>query len=126
MSVQTTTKWALRFYQGSDAPDGASQQANLAADVERSLNQSGTLAARASITGTALRVGLVYLATDTAQLSMYDGTNWIDIPFGVPAIPLGGSIEYTGSTDPTDPRFLLEDGRALARAGQYAPLFALI
>lgn len=123
MSVQTTSKWALRFYQGTDAPDGATQQANLAADVDKSLPQSGTLAARAGFTH---HVGLFYLATDTAQLFVSDGANWIEIPYGAPAIPIGGSIGYTGSTDPTDTRFLLEDGRALARAGQYAPLFALI
>jgi microcystin-dependent protein len=123
MTVQTTTKWALRYYQGTDVPDGASQQANLAADVERSLPQSGTLAARAAVTH---RIGLVYFALDAKQAFASDGTNWVEIPWGAPAIPIGGIIDYAGADILGSGYFLLADGQALARVGQYAPLFAVI
>lgn len=123
MSVQTTTKWQLRFYQGTDVPDGPTQTGQLAADVDKSLPQSGTLAARAAIVH---HVGLFYLSTDTSQLFISDGAAWIEIPYGAPAIPIGCSLLYGGNADPADTRFLLRDGRALARVGQYAPLFAII
>lgn len=38
--------------------------------------------------------------------------------------PIGVMVAYGGSSDPTD--WLLCDGRAVARAGTYAPLFAVI
>lgn len=125
MTLQTTTKWALRYYQGTDAPAGMTQQQDAMQDLDNKLPQSGTLANRATVVPSP-RVGMFYYATDTAQLFFYDGSGWIDLGLNAPGIPLGGMLSYAGSGDPADTRFLLADGRALARTGQYANLFAAI
>jgi microcystin-dependent protein len=71
--------------------------------------------------------GTFYWATDTSQLSLSIAGAWIDLSgASAPPIPIGASLEYGGLGDPTDARYLLEDGRELLRAGQYAPLFATL
>jgi hypothetical protein len=50
--------------------------------VDAALPQSGTLAARASVTH---HVGLFYYATDTAQMFVSDGVAWKDVPVGLQA-----------------------------------------
>jgi len=68
--------------------------------------------------------GKLYVATDTGAVYLSDGTNWIELASGAP-VPIGGSLDYAGSGDPADTRYLLEDGRAISRA-TYATLFGLI
>lgn len=89
-----------------------------------------TLALRPAATatvGTAIGCpGTFFWATDTSQLSLSVAGQWIDLSgASAPPIPIGASLEYAGNGDPTDSRFLLEDGRELLRAGTYAPLFAI-
>lgn len=91
----------------------------------------GTIALRPAATGTVGTAigcpGTFYWATDTSQLSLSVAAQWIDLAgaSGAP-IPIGASLEYAGSADPSDSRFLLEDGRELLRAGTYAPLYTVI
>src|SRR5687767_15124006 len=71
--------------------------------------------------------GTFYWATDTAQLFLSIAGLWIDLSgASSPPIPIGASLEYGGAGDPSDSRYLLEDGRELLRAGQYAPLFGVL
>lgn len=66
------------------------------------------------------------------QITLTDnpGTGFVDVTIAAPpaavggTVPIGGSVEYAGSSDP--PNYLLEDGRSLLRAGTYAALFAVI
>jgi microcystin-dependent protein len=115
-----------------DTPDANVLASQLASALDRVLSiNAGTLAARPAptiVVGTTIGSPFtMYWATDTAQLSLsYNGT-WIDLSGASgPQVPIGASLEYGGAGDPADARFVLEDGRALARTGQYAPLFAVI
>lgn len=66
------------------------------------------------------------------QITLADnpGTGFADVTIAAPpaavggTVPIGGSIEYGGNSDPLN--YLLEDGRSLLRAGTYAALFAVI
>lgn len=69
--------------------------------------------------------GKVYVATDVGIVYLSDGTDWIELSRGGGTIPIGGMLDFAGSGDPTDTRFMLADGRAISRA-TYATLFALI
>jgi microcystin-dependent protein len=82
----------------------------------------GTFAARPAA---AALEGKVYVATDVGIVYLSDGTNWIELSRGGGTIPIGGMIDYAGSGDPADTRFLLADGRAISRA-TYAAAFALM
>jgi hypothetical protein len=84
-------------------------------------------AATATI-GTAIGMpGTFFWATDTQQLFLSIAGQWVDLSgASSPPIPIGASMEYGGAGDPTDSRWLLEDGRELLRAGQYAPLFGVL
>jgi microcystin-dependent protein len=81
-----------------------------------------------STVGTAIGCpGTFFWAEDTAQLFLSVNASWIDLSgASSPPIPLGASLEYGGAGDPSDSRYLLEDGRELLRAGQYAPLFGVL
>jgi microcystin-dependent protein len=115
-----------------DVPDANVLASQLATALDRVLSgDGGTLASRPAASaaiGTAIgRPFTFYWASDTSQLFFSFGGAWIDLSGASgPPIPLGASLEYAGSGDPSDSRFLLEDGRALARAGQYAPLFGVL
>ena len=71
--------------------------------------------------------GTLYVATDTGELFLsFDGA-WMDLSGASgPPVPLGGAVEYGGAGDPSDTRWLLEDGRPLARVGVFAPLFVVL
>lgn len=73
---------------------------------------TGTIASRPSAASLA---GRFYYATDDGSLSFSTGSAWLVLDSG-PGVPIGGSIDYAGSGDPSDTRFLLEDGRAISRA----------
>lgn len=68
--------------------------------------------------------GTFFRATDTGNLYLCTGAAWVAITTGA-EVPIGGSLDYAGSGDPADTRFLLEDGRAISRA-TYATLFGII
>jgi microcystin-dependent protein len=68
--------------------------------------------------------GTFFRATDTGAVYICTGAAWVEISTGA-AVPIGGSLDYAGSTDPADTRFLLEDGRAISRA-TYAAAFAIM
>lgn len=71
--------------------------------------------------------GTFFWATDTSQLFLSIGSQWQDLSgASSPPIPIGASMEYGGAGDPSDSRWLLEDGRELLRAGTYAPLFGVL
>jgi microcystin-dependent protein len=115
----------------ADVPDAnvLNNQLATALDAVASI-YFGTLAARgpaSSTAGTAKGApGTFYWASDTSQLSLSFGGVWIDLggASGAP-IPIGGAIEYGGAGDPTDARWLLEDGRAISRT-TYAALFTAL
>lgn len=115
-----------------DVPDANVLASQLATALDRVLSiGAGTLAtipAANSTVGTAIgNPFTMYWASDTNQLFLSFGGAWIDLSGASgPPLPIGSSVEYAGSTDPSDSRWLLEDGRALARTGQYAPLFTAI
>jgi len=58
------------------------------------------------------------------------GTGYVDVTLAATAqtiggtIPIGGSIEWNGASDP--PNYLIEDGRSLVRVAPYDQLFAVI
>jgi microcystin-dependent protein len=113
-----------------DIADGPDAVEDLAVQLDRVASiDAGTLALRPtanSTVGTAIGNPFTfYYATDTGELFLSFGAAWIPLNMG-PPVPIGASLEYGGSGDPTDSRFLLEDGRALARTGQYAALFAAL
>jgi microcystin-dependent protein len=81
----------------------------------------GTFAGRPSA---AALDGKFYLATDVGILYLSDGASWFEVSRGAAEVPLGGMLDYAGSADPADTRFLLADGRAISRA-TYAAAFAL-
>lgn len=68
--------------------------------------------------------GRFFYASDTGELFFSTGSAWLTIDSG-PGVPIGGSLDYAGSGDPSDTRFLLEDGRAISRA-TYATLFGIL
>lgn len=114
----------------ADLADGPDAVMDLALQLDRVASiGSGTLAARPAANTTAGTTignpGTFYLATDTGQLFLNMLGVWIEINMG-PQIPIGASIEWGGAGDPTDTRWLLEDGRALNRTGTYATLFAVL
>lgn len=80
--------------------------------------QSGTLASRPS--ASSANVGLYYLASDTGVTYLSDGTQWVDLSRGT--VPIGGMIDWPGTGEPSDTRFMLADGRSLLRAS-YPDLF---
>jgi microcystin-dependent protein len=73
---------------------------------------SGVFASRPAASDLA---GRFYYATDTGALFFSTGTAWLHLDSG-PGVPIGGSLDYVGGADPSDTRFLLEDGRAISRA----------
>lgn len=73
---------------------------------------SGVFASRPAAADLA---GRFYYATDDGSLSFSTGSAWLVLDSG-PGVPVGGSIDYVGDADPSDTRFLLEDGRAISRA----------
>ena len=78
MTVQTTPKWGLRYYQGTDTPAGFTQQQQLAEDVENlALVGVTTLALRP--TAAVAKSGRRWYTTDTDQSWVSDGTNWKEI-----------------------------------------------
>jgi hypothetical protein len=110
---------------GPDALDDLRQQLDNIAGIGWS-----TLAARpiaVGTVGTALGCpGTFHWSTDTNQLALSVGGQWIDLSgASAPPIPIGAALEYAGNGDPSDSRFLLEDGRELLRAGTYAPLYSI-
>lgn len=126
----TTTNRLNRFPVGADAANVPSDITNLANDLDNVANiYTGTLAGRSAATAAAGHgvgnPGSFYFATDTQELFVSIAGAWVKVTTE-PGIPLGAQIPYGGSGDPADARFLLADGRALARSGQYAPLFAVI
>lgn len=126
----TTTNRANRYPAGGDAANVPQDIQNLATDLDNVANiYTGTLAGRPAASAAAGHgagnAGSFYYATDTGELFVSIAGAWIKVTTE-PGIPLGAQIPYGGSGDPADTRFLLADGRALARAGQYAPLFAVI
>jgi microcystin-dependent protein len=113
----------------ADGPDGFE---DLSLQLDRVLSgEGGSLADRppasATIGTTTGSPFTFYWADDTAQLFFsYNGV-WIDLSGASgPPIPIGASLEYGGAGDPSDSRFLLEDGRSLLRAGTYAGVFAVL
>jgi microcystin-dependent protein len=129
--VGTTTQRQYRYAELSDAPpDVKVVSKNLADDLDATTNlYSGSLASRGAASAAAGHAqgspGSFYYATDTNQLFLSLGGAWIEINMG-PPVPLGGTIDYAGSGDPSDTRWLLADGRSLLRAGTYAALFGVI
>jgi microcystin-dependent protein len=113
----------------ADGPDGFE---DLSLQLDRVLSgEGGSLADRppasATVGTTTGSPFTFYWADDTAQLFFsYNGV-WIDLSGASgPPIPIGASMEYGGAGDPSDSRFLLEDGRSLLRAGTYAGLFTVL
>lgn len=82
----------------------------------------GTLAARPAA---ATLGGKFYLADDVGILYLSNTTTWIEVTRGSAEVPLGALLDYIGSADPTDTRFILADGRAISRS-TYSALFALV
>jgi microcystin-dependent protein len=130
--MATTPNRAIRFPAGSDVPDVPLDISHTATDLDAVANcYFGTFAARgATVSGASHAkgsAGSFYVATDTGQIFVSTGTAWIDLGAG-PPIPIGSSLEYGGAGDPTDNRFLLEDGRSLNSTTDttLASLFAVI
>jgi microcystin-dependent protein len=126
----TTTNRANRFPVGADAANVPSDITNLANDLDNVANiYTGTFAGRPAAVATAghgsANPGSFYFATDTGELFLNIAGAWVKITTEA-GIPLGGMMPYGGTGDPSDTRFLLADGRAIARAGQYAPLFTVV
>lgn len=116
MTVQTTAKWGLRYYQGTDTPAGFTQQENLAKDVENNgLPLSGTYAAKP--TAAVAKADRVYRATDTGQVLISDGTIWHEVTGA-------GDLKATARAVAPD-GWLLCDGASLLRA-TYPALFIAI
>jgi microcystin-dependent protein len=88
---------------------------------DAAIYKTGTLAARGPA---ATLAGKFYYATDDGSLSFSTGTVWLVLDAG-PGVPIGGSLDYVGSGDPADTRFLLEDGRAISRS-TYATLHGIM
>lgn len=118
-----TTRLSLPRPTGSDLVSGGDDAIT---EISNTLDSAaifakGTLAARPSA---AALDGKLYIATDTGAVYLSDGSAWLELATGAP-VPIGGSIEYGGSTDPADTRFLLEDGRAISRA-TYSVAFGIL
>jgi len=87
---------------------------------DRTITPFPNAAARdAAITGAMRKPGMTAYLEDTKTMSTWDGTVWVTGG----AVPLGGCIDYFGSTEPTGWRF--PNGQALVRA-TFPALFALI
>jgi microcystin-dependent protein len=115
--MPTTPNRGIRYPAGTDVPDVPTDMSEMGTDLDAvTSGYSGTFAARgAPSTGASTAKGkpwTFYYATDTGQVFLSTGTAWIDLGAG-PPIPIGASLEYAGSGDPADTRFLLEDGRTL-------------
>jgi microcystin-dependent protein len=126
----TTTNRANRYPSGADPANVPSDVQNLATDLDNVANlYTGTLAARPTAVATAghaaANPGSFYYATDTGELFVNIAGTWIKVTTE-PGVPIGAMIPTGATGDPADTRFLLADGRALARTGQYALLFAAI
>jgi microcystin-dependent protein len=125
----TTPGRALPVAALADLPDANVLASGLATALDAVASiYTGTLAARLAANSTAGTAqgnpGTFYWASDTKQLFLSLGGAWIDLSgaSGAP-IPIGGAVEYSGAGDPSDTRWLLEDGRAVSRT-TYATLFA--
>jgi microcystin-dependent protein len=115
--MPTTPNRGIRYPAGTDVPDVPTDMSEMGTDLDAvTSGYSGTFAARgAPSTGAGTAKGkpwTFYYATDTGQVFLSTGTAWIDLGAG-PPIPIGASLEYAGAGDPSDTRFLLEDGRTL-------------
>jgi microcystin-dependent protein len=82
----------------------------------------GTFAARPAASG---NDGRFYLASDVGIIYVSDGTNWIEVSRGGGSVPIGALLDYAGSGDPADSRYLLADGRAISRT-TYAAAYAIM
>lgn len=80
--------------------------------------QTGTFASRPA--ASSANAGLYYLASDTGVTYLSSGTAWVDLSRGT--VPIGGMIDWPGTGEPTDTRFMLADGRSLLRT-TYPDLF---
>jgi hypothetical protein len=118
-----TSRLALPQPTGSDLISGGDDaiSAGFATLDNAAIFASGTFASRPAASALA---GKLYYATDTGALYLSVGGVWVTITTG-PEVPLGSSLDYAGSADPADTRFLLEDGRAISRS-TYSALFSLI
>lgn len=125
-----TTNRQNRYPVGADAVNVPGDMQNLANDLDNVANiYTGTFAARPAAVATAghgsANPGSFYYATDTGELFINIAGSWVKITTEA-GIPIGAMIATATIGDPADTRFLLADGRALARTGQYAALFTAI
>lgn len=100
----TTPTYAFRYPEPDDVDDVPTDIHELALDVENKLktftvvpSYAGTYAARPAANTVA--VGVVYFATDTLGAWRSDGTNWVLVEHGAPAITVAqfGGPPWTGN-----------------------------
>jgi hypothetical protein len=79
--MQTTTRWGIRYPEGTDSPDVPLWMGRLASDLDDvAKDDQGLLAARPTSTAvSAGKPGRYYYATDTAQLFRDMGTSWTEV-----------------------------------------------
>lgn len=128
--MATTPNRANRYPVGTDAANVPQRIQDLATDLDNVANiYSGTLASMPAASAApghgAGSPGSFWLTSDTGELFVSMVGAWIKVTTE-PGVPLGGMIDYAGVGDPADTRYMLAEGRALARAGIYAPLFTAI
>lgn len=120
----TTTRLSLPTPTGTDlisAGDDAIADGNTVLD-DAAMWEAGTFAGRPAA---ADLDGKFYLATDVGIVYVSDGSSWIEVSRGGGTVPIGASLDYAGSADPADTRFVLADGRAISRS-TYAAAFAIM
>lgn len=122
-----TAKYALRWLTGANVISDidAGFQA-LAEDVDSKFAgiSAGPLASRpTSSAGTPGIVGRFYLATDTGQVFIDNGTGWIEFPLTPATVPTATILAYGAASAPSG--YLACDGSAVDRT-TYAGLFAVI
>jgi microcystin-dependent protein len=127
MTIVTTPRWALRTPDSAQVADVPADLLRLASDLDNvAMDDQGMLANRPNSTaGTPGKRGRWYFATDTLQLFRDNGTGWDELIIGAPATPVGALVDYGGSADPADTRWMIANGRLLTRT-TYPTLFTVI
>jgi microcystin-dependent protein len=113
--MAVTPRLSLPQPTGSDLISGGDDAINTGFDTldSAAMYIDDVIASRPAAGSTV--AGTFFYATDTGATYLCTGSAWIEISSGA-AVPIGGSVEYAGSGDPADTRWLLEDGRAISRA----------
>jgi microcystin-dependent protein len=118
--MPTTSSRAIRYPQGTDAPDVPTDLSEMANDLDAVANiYFGTIATRGAVVSGSSHAkgsaGSFFYATDTGQLFLSTGSAWADLSAGAASasVIIGSCMEYVGTGDPSDNHYLLEDGRSM-------------